>query len=266
VKGLSSTSRLDRRQTEDPKERRPKAPVLALLAAAFAFGAVSGCTTSTNGTGPELPIDGSTVDAIQPDGAAPDARPPADATTDTGASDVASPPGDATTEGGDASQDAGGPDSPLDSAPPPCDGLVCNGACLHANDCSACTGATLLCGPTNTCVQQCGSCRDTADAGLPIECFACDSAHAHPIGTCESADSAYCLGGDYFSGPAGTGYHCGCPTGNASDCPGMEQVCFNVNGQNLCATCGEPIPLSASGGTSCKAQGTSCVSASHTCQ
>jgi hypothetical protein len=216
-----------------------------VVAASF----VSACSTATSGAGPELGDDAATIDVFAP----------GDAGKDVQGLDDSHQPTDAK-PGSDAA-----PDGPVEAAPPSCDGLMCNGTCIHASDCSTCAGAPLLCRRTGTCDVDCKNCGEAGDAGQPIECFACDSTHAHPIGTCESEDSPYCLGGDYFGAPPGTGYHCGCPSGDAGDCPGSQQVCFQLNGQNLCAACGEPIPLSASGGTTCKT-GTSCNSSAHSCQ
>lgn len=242
--------------------------VSACAGAVFLVAAslVAACSTPTSGTGPDIVPDASSgadaavkLEASVGIDAAEDAGKDVDAADGTALVDAAS-------DGGDGSLDAGADGVAPDAGPPPCDGLVCNGQCLHTTDCSTCSGAQLLCAAAKTCVEDCAFCQGDGNIVLPIECYACDSAHANPIGTCESVESSYCLGGDYFGGPSGTGYHCGCPSGSANDCPGASQVCFNLNGQNLCATCGEPIPLSASGGVSCKTQGTSCNASTHSCE
>jgi hypothetical protein len=150
----------------------------------------------------------------------------------------------------------------------PCTGVLCNGHCLEANDCSSCTGAPLLCASSHpACVNSCSGCSDTSDQALPIECYACDVQHENPIGTCASASgSAYCLSGNYFgSYEGGAGYHCGCPSGDAGECPGSSQVCTTIGSAALCVTCGEPVPTDVTGAP-CKVGNTTCNAATHSCQ
>lgn len=217
------------------------AAVLSSFALAFgAGGLVVGCGTDSGGTGPT-----------------PDA-----ATQEGGGYDVNVPP------------EGGTPDVGADTAPdvtaeaaPPCSGVICNGVCMAASDCHACSGAHLLCAPKHTCVEACAGCADSNDAGLPIECFACDSNHANPIGTCQPSDNAkYCLSGSYlnvYSGGA-AGYHCGCGDGGAADCPGNSQVCARTpGGTTFCVTCGEVYiydltDAGCKGGKSCNPEAAAC--------
>lgn len=184
--------------------------------------------------------------------AAPDVV--ADVATDVGAAD-----------GGDAGPDA------TDAAPDvqTCSGVLCQGSCLAANDCSGCSGATLLCPGSRVCLASCSSCTDSSDASLPVECYSCDVNRQNPIGTCTSNDSAtYCLSGDYSGGYAdgGIGYHCPCSVdGGASTCPGDTQVCAATAGvAHICVTCGE-VYLSDLTGQPCK-NGNTCAPASASCQ
>lgn len=149
---------------------------------------------------------------------------------DAGAADVG--------ETADAQPEASTGDEP---PPPPvdsgCSGVICNGACSIAPDCSTCAnGENLLCPSTRTCATDCGNCPSS-----PIECFACDVNRANPIGTCQPDDpNAYCLNTDYagiYGG--GMGYHCGCTT--SADCLGNTEACISVGGTSDfgCFTCGE---------------------------
>jgi hypothetical protein len=78
---------------------------------------------------------------------------------------------------------------------------------------------------------------------MPIECFACDTNHANPLGTCASNDAQqYCLSGNYATAyvDGGIGFHCPCTSAGVSACPGDTQVCASTpNGAELCVTCGE---------------------------
>jgi hypothetical protein len=214
--------------------------------AALAFGlplafAGAACTTSTSGSGPEFGPEGGVDDAT-----AGDAHPDGPATqTDGGPHEG----------GGDAAPDTG----------PSCNGVLCNGACIAATDCRGCTGAKVLCHATKSCVEQCTFCRDDADAAVPIECFACDSTHKNPIGTCEyDQPSTYCLSGNYFGAYAGgPGYVCACDdAGNM--CPGATEVCTPLGSGTFCETCGQATTANLQG-QACRGGGT-CDQAAHTCQ
>lgn len=161
--------------------------------------------------------------------------------------------------------DGGGQDSPPEAAP--CSGLLCNGQCMEATDCTGCQGAPLLCASQETCTSDCTACQDTQGKAMPIECFACDQNHANPQGTCQYDDQAqYCLSGNYGAagGPTG-GFRCICGDAGVSACPGDTQVCVATpGGTNLCITCGE-VYLDDVSGQSCK-NGKTCSAASHACQ
>lgn len=158
-----------------------------------------------------------------------DAGAPADAASDGPADDGSTivqvaPDGGAL---GDAASDGGRPCGP--------DGVLCQGHCVRASDCTLCAAAPLLCRSTGACVASCGSC-----AGSPVECFACDLAQKNPRGTCEPVDaSAFCLSGDYSKAVAGGGEHCDCSNTNVVNCPGAQQVCLPAGQTDWCVTCGE---------------------------
>jgi hypothetical protein len=147
-----------------------------------------------------------------------------------------------------------------------CTGLLCNGMCLDAGDCRTCTGSPLLCG--SRCVSGCDTCTDPSGGAMPIGCFACDSNHANPIGSCQYDDAgSYCLNGDYqgqYQG--GPGYQCLCTDGGVASCPGATQVCVPLGqvGQSFCLTCGEPT-IGVIQGQGCKAGG-SCQESQAVCQ
>lgn len=158
----------------------------------------------------------------------------------------------------------GGSDSPADTlaegsaSDASCDGVVCAGQCLEANDCRTCAGAPLLCSLTGQCVADCSGCT-TGEAGLPTECFACDQNHQNPVGTCQPDDtSAYCLSGSDFGSyiDGSSGYYCECGDGGANGCPGHEQVCAPLGLASFCLSCGQITTVSldeagCSGGGSC---------------
>ncbi len=136
-----------------------------------------------------------------------------------------------------------------------CAGVICNGQCTTDVDCSSCAGSPLLCGSQRTCLSACAQCTDDQNNQFPIECFACDAQHQHPLGTCESSDpGSYCLNGNYFAAGGTSVYHCSCD-GDAGSCPGASQICVASGATNICLTCGEPVPGS-SAGLLCKGGGT----------
>jgi hypothetical protein len=207
-----------------------------LVAAAF----VSGCTTGTSGAGPESGEDAATVDVFAPGDGGADSNQPTDAKAD--AVDAA----------------------PVEAAPPPCDGLMCNGTCIHATDCSTCAGAPLLCRRTGTCDSDCKNCGEAGDAGQPIECFACDSTHKNPVGTCEADQpSTFCLSGNYFGAykNGAPGYVCSCS--DAGACPGSSEVCVPLGSGMFCETCGQASTANLQGAT-CQGGGT-CQQSAHSC-
>jgi hypothetical protein len=232
------------------------------------------CSTPTSGTGP---VDGGGTDAttISSEGGE-DAALAHESSTDTGSVDG---PRDVQTDQGTDAADAGavdaeagdanvpdvGVDADAGADASPCTGLLCNGACISDPDCLSCAGATLLCAPRGECVANCSAC-STADAALPTECFSCDQTHQNPVGTCQPADpGSFCLSGNYFgSYDGGAGYHCGCSSGDAGECPGESQVCVAFGGSPVCVTCGEPTP-SGSGTLSCKRAGTTCNAGTGQC-
>ncbi len=212
------------------------------LTATLGLALFAACGTANKGTGATT------------DGGAGDAGTDADAANADVTNDV--------TTDADAANDSGMtdalPDSPLDAGDVgPCTGVLCGSQCLQASDCRLCAGAPLLCGSTRACVSVCTDCADTQDAAMPIECFACDSNHQNPIGTCQYADAgAYCLSGDYLGQyQGGQGYQCGCSEAGA--CPGATQVCVPLGnvGAAFCLTCGEPT-VGQIQGAPCKDGGT----------
>jgi hypothetical protein len=229
---------------------------VSLFGSALGLGTLGACGSQKNG--PAAAPDGGTADAG--DGASGEGaveRGPADA-SDGG------PGADAKTE---AAAETGA-DAPTEAAveASSCTGVMCAGQCLQAADCRSCTGAPLLCGATGTCVAACASCQDAHDAALPIDCFACDSNHQNPIGTCQPADAgSYCLSGDYLGQyQGGPGYQCGC--GTADSCPGATQVCVPLGnrGAAFCLTCGEST-VGQIQGQPCKDGGT-CQASQALCQ
>ncbi len=177
---------------------------------------------------------------------------------DTGVAD------DSTIESGMG--EAGRPDSAVPEAG--CTGVLCSGACTTASDCRTCNGAPLLCASTGQCVASCQGCKDTSDAAMPIECFACDSNHQDPIGTCQYDDpNLYCLSGDYTGQyQGGSGYQCTCADAGAASCPGATQVCVPLGnvGATFCLTCGEAT-LASMQGRPCKGGG-ACQANAAVCQ
>jgi hypothetical protein len=203
--------------------------VAMMLAVTGTFVALVACSAQLAGTGP-IPANDASVDA------------PMEA--DAAGSDVA-------VEG---AAEAG------------CPGLTCNGQCISEPDCRSCAGAPLLCGTTKTCTASCHDCNDTAGSILPIECFACDSNHQNPIGTCQYDDPlSYCLNGEYLGAyQGGTGYRCACA--DVSSCPGATQVCVKLGSYDggFCLTCGENT-IGAIQGQPCKDGGT-CQENTAACQ
>ena len=172
--------------------------------------------------------------------------------TDGGRADSTTDDGEAAADGGaadggvadgvaDASDALADNDGPMESEAGHCTGVICAGVCLPATDCRGCSGAPLFCGATGTCVGTCAGCQDAREAGLPIACFACDSNHQNPVGTCQPADAgSYCLSGDYLGQyEGGQGYQCDCS--DVSECPGPNQVCVPLGNRDagFCLTCGE---------------------------
>jgi hypothetical protein len=239
-----------------------KAALPITLGLAAGVGALQACSTSTSGTGPPLDASSTDVGSGGDVGALPDSGVEAGADAER---DVVSDSARDTTQ--EAPGDAG-PDA-LDSAvdAPACTtGLRCNGTCIAAADCRSCPGAPLLCAPRGECVARCTSCADGADAALPIECFTCDPSHQNPLGTCQATDpGSYCLSGNYFGSlDGGAGYHCGCSSGDAGECPGASQVCVVFGSSPVCLTCGEPTP-SGSSSLACKQGGTTCNPSTYAC-
>jgi hypothetical protein len=220
----------------------------ALLAAFFAVGAMAllllaACTTGRMGTGGE-----------------------GDAGADQIASDAtdANDANDANKDGNDAAFDAS--DDADGAAEASCSGVTCNGQCLASGDCTSCAGAPLLCAATRQCAADCTACTDPNGAAMPTQCFACDSNHQNPIGTCQYDDAgSYCLSGDYRGAYHGAGgYRCACAA--ASDCPGATQACVALGQYDagFCLTCGE-ITVGTEDGQPCKGGGT-CHASQSACQ
>lgn len=249
----------------------PSLAIIACMGACSSTPAASGREVNDGGPDATLP-DAS--DGGQPTEAGP---PGSDAGgTDAGSTDV---PFEATSDSGDgAATDATADvtDAPADSPPmaeeeeaantEPCTGVTCNGQCLAASDCRTCTGATLLCAPSSTCVSSCSGCGDSADAAMPIECFSCDPEGLNPLGTCQPDNpSAYCLNGRYASQYVGgaNGYVCSCDDAGMS-CPGKTQVCTPLGQAMFCLTCGEISTVSRQD-AGCQGGGT-CNASTHSCQ
>lgn len=231
----------------------------ACLSAALGLGGLAACGSQNNGAGGSN--DGGTADATMTDGQGAEAAAPPDSGTPDAVTDAGGHEGGADADAG--SRDAGPPDAgPPDAGP--CTGVLCNGQCLP--DCRSCTGAPLLCGLTGACVSTCAGCQDAGATAMPIECFACDSNHQNPIGTCQPADAgSYCLSGDYLGQyQGGSGYQCGC--NEAGACPGATQVCIPLGNYNaeFCLTCGEAT-IGPIQGAPCKDGGT-CQAAQAICQ
>jgi hypothetical protein len=185
---------------------------------------------------PSLESDGSFADAP----AEAIAVTPPDATADAGAD-----------ADGQTPADAAPVDAPIDVGP--CDGVVCNGACLDASTCVSCDGSPLLCASSGACGASCDSCE-----GRPIQCFNCDSNRQNPVGTCELDDAgAYCLAKNNYPG-----YHCACANkNNPNECPGTTQTCAQLDIFTVaCLTCGEPGTdgLACRGGGACAEADASC--------
>jgi hypothetical protein len=223
----------------------PRVTPLVFVGTLVLAGFVSGCTTSTSGAGPDVGVDAA-VDVVVPD-----------AGRDDGSFDDSIQPTDAHV---DALPDV------AEAGPPPCDGLMCNGTCVHTSDCSSCPGAPLLCRPLGTCMSDCKTCGEPGDAAQPrsnIECFACDNTHANPIGTCElDQPSTYCLSGNFFGAYGnGPGYVCAC--GDAGACPGSNEVCVPLGSGMFCETCGQASTANLEG-EACQGGGT-CMQSAHMC-
>jgi hypothetical protein len=244
-----------------PRYRRPRMRrrgLLGLGIAAVVAGAACGLDGgglfAGDGLDASVRTDASLLDAAGGQGgdagmhpeSAEDASEEAAATSDAGGDDAA--------DTGSTFPDAG-----------PCDGgLVCNGVCVAgATDCTACSGAPLLCAASGTCGTDCASC-----PGASIQCFNCDSSRGDPVGTCQPINSSgYCLDeNDYPASPSiNYGYHCACPSNDAGDCPGATQTCADLGGifdpGNVCKTCGE----ASTDGVACKGGGV-CNAATFTCK
>ena len=143
-----------------------------------------------------------------------------------------------------------------------CQGLLCNDTCMNgATDCTGCAGAPLLCAATGSCVSDCtAGCSPSA----PLECFVCDSTAQNPLGTCHADDvtSNPCRSGDFASAyRSGTpGRRCACAGGNASACPGADEVCAS---NDTCFECGD-LGLTAFDAGACK-NGHACDDTTNTC-
>jgi hypothetical protein len=139
--------------------------------------------------------------------------------------------------------DAGPADSgvaDVQEEPPPsvtcnvhnCGGACCGGQCV-SQTCASCGAAAHFCtfdpGVTfssGTCVEQCSSC---SPDGTPLgtTCFVCNS--GKPVAKCSAASSA--CPQTLVAGA------CPCPSGDAGDCPGPNQICQgNDAGQFACVT------------------------------
>ncbi len=260
------------------------------LAAGLFLSALGGCSNATSGTGPLFYASAADSDMEGSDATVPRDAHESGALGDTGMSDAES--------GGDYSQDAsadagsqmdapaeaqqadgppdGAEDAPLDAGPGDAgpdvvtcsSGVICNGACTSDADCTACSGAPLLCAGSRTCVASCVGCQSTSGTLAPIECFACYQNHQNPFGQCAPrAAAAYCLSGNYamsYKG-GGVGYRCQCGDAGASACPGQTQVCApTFTGVGLCITGGEEFPTDVTGFT-CKS-GAMCVADAAACR
>jgi hypothetical protein len=240
-----------------------------------AAGIIAACSSDTSGTGAIL--DASSDVSSSGDGSSDTTVPP----TDSPSVDGPSPEGSPTDAGDGGSKEASLQDGPLETGPDvqaeaaadagsdadaACTGVICNGQCTESTDCHGCSGAPLLCGPSNQCVTDCQGCSDSNEGGLPIECFACDSSHQNPLGSCQYGDAgAYCLNGDYSNQyTGGPGYRCGCD--DVSACPGATQVCVPLGNldASFCLTCGEAT-LANLQGQSCKGGG-ACQTSQANCQ
>jgi hypothetical protein len=245
---------------ERPFRRTALAFGIAGLTIAATAGWLAACSPSSSGTGQtgqDAAADATqAADALSSD-SSPDAATEA-APGDSSIVDEAAAEASISADAGDASA--------ADADASTCPGVTCNGACLGAGDCSSCDGSPLLCG--TACVSSCNGCvGGTQDASLPIECFACDSNQANPIGSCVANDqTAYCLSGNYAGAylDGGPGFHCPCGDGGASDCPGDTQVCAPTpNGPTICVTCGEVYVFDLTD-AGCK-NGSACSPSTATC-
>jgi len=171
--------------------------------------------------------------------------------------------GPAETEDGGGNDGPGGDTTPADApSEAGCQGLSCNGSCMPgATDCSQCTGAPLLCTALRACVSDCTSgCGQAA----PLECFVCDQNAQNPYGMCEVDDAVSnpCLNGNFNSAYIGgaAGRRCSCAGGNASACPGADQICAS---NDVCFECGD-LGLTVFDAGLCK-NGHACNPATNTC-
>ncbi len=257
-----------------------------ILPGTFALADLPACSNGTSGTGPDVSSDASTDGSssdvtLPPEGGEDQASPPdggdaaihdatvqdGEARADTGTGSGGEASADTGTDsGGDAAVDAGADSGPDGAEEAGCSGVVCNGQCTSASDCHGCPGAPLLCAPSGQCTGDCQGCTDSNDGGLPIQCFACDSNHQNPIGTCQYNDAgSYCLNGNYLGQyDGGPGYRCGCT--DVSECPGATQACVPLGGVggSFCLTCGETT-LGAIQGAPCRDGGT-CQESLAACQ
>jgi hypothetical protein len=181
-----------------------------------------------------------------------------------GAFDAAdTPAADAAGDGGAADGSAG--DAAVGVAPNPrcrSSEVECNGKCVPANDCAACSGSPFLCPTSRACVMGCDACPG-ANGPLRVECVACNTNQTEPVGTCASADAgAFCLSGDYSASRGGSpGAPCNCNNTQVSECLSPSHVCINASGEDYCRTCGEP----GTQGKACKS-GKTCDEAAASCK
>ena len=180
-----------------------------------------------------------------------------------GSSD-AGPAADAGVDGAGLDADARVDGADGGDADAACTGVMCNGSCIPATDCRTCPGAPLLCASSGECAAACNACNSKGNP-MPIECFACDSNHENPIGTCQYDDAgSYCLSGDYLGQYlGGNGYQCECS--NVTQCPGATQVCVPLGNYDagFCLTCGESTVgmmqgLPCKDGGACQVNQTAC--------
>jgi hypothetical protein len=166
-----------------------------------------GCTGQTNGLGP---VDGGSETAA--DGPTEEA-PEADVGDVVDAADVA-----------DVVSEA----SPQYS----CNAHTCGGACCQdqcvPRSCAGCATGNIFC-PTATvfsangyCTTSCAACVTGADPA-PVACFDCSG--GQPLGSCRASAASCPAAPD-----AGA---CGCASGQ---CPGANQTCETVDGQQICVT------------------------------
>jgi len=224
---------------------------VCFLCTALGLGMLSSCSSQKGGAAPAQ--DAGPTDAAS------------DRAVDAGPPDAS---GDGAVDADTGVADAVAQDAPLDTGAEasPCTGVICNGQCLPATDCHACSGAPLLCAPTHTCGTSCAGCQDTNGAAMPIDCFACDMNRKNPLGSCGYDDAgAYCLSGDYLGQyGGGDGFQCTCNT--VADCPGSTQTCVPLGnlGDKFCLTCGEAT-IGTIQGLPCK-DGGACQESQALCQ